>query len=57
MDLDKFKQLLELIHNYTINLANSNAFEYEDITPSEDNVLIDLKQYLDVQKSIFENAA
>lgn len=56
MDLDKFKQLLELIHNYTINLANSNAFEYEDITPSEDNVLIDLKQYLDVQKSIFENA-
>lgn len=52
--------LVNLIHEYTAKLAQDNSVEIKSealsTMHSSDNAIIDLKQYLEAQKHIFEKA-
>ena len=45
---------VDMIYNYTLNLANDNGFDLRQIKkPSSKKNIVDLQRYLDVQKQIF----
>lgn len=45
---------VDMIYNYTLNLANDNGFDLKQIKkPSSKKNIVDLQRYLDVQKQIF----
>lgn len=45
---------VDMIYDYTLNLANDNGFDLKQIKkPSSKKNIVDLQKYLDVQKQIF----
>lgn len=49
---------IDMIYDYTMNLANDNGFDLKQIKkPSSKKNIVDLQKYLNVQKQIFEEVA
>lgn len=50
-------ELFELVYNYTVNFAEANDFDISTISKvSENNKVINLMEYLNLQKNIYESS-
>ncbi|NQK93816.1 hypothetical protein HO498_06020 [Streptococcus suis] len=50
-------ELFELVYNYTVNFAKANDFDISTISKvSENNKVINLMEYLNLQKNIYESS-
>ncbi|HEN4551041.1 hypothetical protein V2V58_08435 [Streptococcus agalactiae] len=49
-------ELFELVYNYTVNFAEANDFDISTISKvGENNKVINLMEYLNLQKNIYES--
>ena len=54
---NEFAALVDMIMDYTKQLATANSFEMNNLDESGEDTIINLRKYLQVQKHIFEQAS
>lgn len=53
----EMKQLVDMIYDYTKKLAKANDIKLDRLESFAENSIVDLENYLKIQKKIFEEVA
>lgn len=53
----EMKQLVDMIYDYTKKLAKANDIKLDRLESFAENSIVDLEDYLKIQKKIFEEVA
>lgn len=58
LSVENINLLVDIVKEYTIKFAEANSFELPDVnTINNDNKIINLRNYLNIQKEIFEKCS
>lgn len=55
--IENLNELVDIIKNYTIQLANANSIEIKSLDNNNTNKMVQLQHYLEVQKQVFDKCA